>query len=103
MTTWSKLGSVAALLLVAFGASGATELDAKLLAAARGGQSAEVRELLAAGADANARGSDGSTPLLHAAHFGDMSSAEALLDELLKLQVYETVHSAKVPPLCRPE
>ncbi len=79
MTTWSKIGAVAALSLVAFGAHGASELDAKLLAAARRGQDAEVRQLIAAGADANAREADGSTPLLHAAHVGSVSSVQALL------------------------
>lgn len=79
MTPLSRSGFVAALLLVAFSASGASELDAELLAAARGGKSAEVRELLATGADANAREPDGSTPLLHAAHVGDSSSVQALL------------------------
>jgi ankyrin repeat protein len=75
----SKIGAFAASLLVALGAAGATELDTKLLEAARGAEAAEVRELLAAGADANARAADGSTPMLYAAHSGNMSSVQALL------------------------
>jgi ankyrin repeat protein len=75
----SRIICFAASLVVAFGASGATELDAKLLEAARSGRNAEVRQALAAGAAANAHEADGSTPLLHAAHVGDMSSVQALL------------------------
>jgi ankyrin repeat protein len=75
----SKIGAFAASLLVALGAAGATELDTKLLEAARGAEAAEVRELLAAGADANANAADGSTPMLYAAHSGNMSSVQALL------------------------
>ena len=79
VTTLSKIGAFAASLVIAFGASGATELDTKLLEAARRAEAAQVRELLAAGADANARAADGSTPMLYAAHFGSMSSVQALL------------------------
>jgi ankyrin repeat protein len=79
VTTLSKIGAFAASLVIAFGASGATELDTKLLEAARRAEAAEVRDLLEAGADANARAADGSTPMLYAAHFGSMSSVQALL------------------------
>ena len=64
---------------MAFGASGAPDLDAKLLEAAQKTHPSDVRALLAAGADANARAADGSTPLLYAAHFADMGSVQALL------------------------
>jgi ankyrin repeat protein len=64
---------------LSFGASGAPDLDAKLLEAAQGTHPKDVRALLAAGADANARAADGSTPLLYAAHFGDIASVQALL------------------------
>ncbi|HEY3517524.1 MAG TPA: ankyrin repeat domain-containing protein, partial [Gammaproteobacteria bacterium] len=79
MRTWAKIGAFAQALVVSFGASGATDLDAKLLEAAQKAEATEVRDLLAAGADANARGGDGSTPMLYAAHFGDVSSVQALL------------------------
>jgi ankyrin repeat protein len=79
VTTLSKIGAFAASLVIALGASGATALDTKLLEAAQRAEAAEVRQLLAAGADANARAADGSTPLLYAAHLGSMSSVQALL------------------------
>jgi len=78
--TLSRIGAFASLVLVSIAASGATELDAQLLEAAQQGNPAEIRELLAAGADANARAADGSTPMLYAAHFGDAGSVQALLD-----------------------
>jgi ankyrin repeat protein len=64
---------------MSFGASGAPEHDARLLQAAQKSNAAQVREALAAGADVNARASDGSTALLYAAHFGDASTVQALL------------------------
>jgi ankyrin repeat protein len=75
----SKIGAFASSLVISFGASGATELDARLLAAAQQFDSAQVRALLAAGADADARAADGSTAMLYAAHFGDTGSVQALL------------------------
>jgi len=75
----SKLVTFASLLLVSFGASAASDLDAKLLDAMQRSPAADVRALLAAGADANARASDGSTALLYAAHFGAADSVQALL------------------------
>ena len=73
----SALASLLALSVVAFAA---TDFDARLLQAAQKSDSAEVRALLAEGADPNARAADGATPLLHAAHFGDLDSVRALLD-----------------------
>jgi len=64
---------------MAFSASGTPELDAKLLEAAQRADSTQVRDLLTAGADANATAADGSTAMLYAAHFGDLTSVEALL------------------------
>ena len=78
MTTLSKIAAFASL-AIALGASGATELDAKLLEAAQRADATQVRELLAAGADANARAADGSTAMLYAAHFGNLASVQALL------------------------
>jgi ankyrin repeat protein len=75
----SKIGAFASVLVISFGAAGASDLDAKLLEVAQKVRPAEIRELLAAGADANARAGDGSTPMLYAAHFGDVSSVQALL------------------------
>jgi ankyrin repeat protein len=74
-----KIGAGTSLLLFSLAASAAPEHDAQLLRAAQRPSSTEVRALLAAGADANARASDGSTPLLYAAHFGDTASVQALL------------------------
>ena len=79
MRTLAKICAVAWSLLISFGASGASDLDAKLLAAAQKSQATEVRALVTAGADANARAADGSTPMLYAAHFGDPQSVRALL------------------------
>jgi ankyrin repeat protein len=74
-----KVGAGASLLFFSIAASAAPEHDAQLLRAAQHSSPTDVRALLAAGADANARASDGSTPLLYAAHFGDTASAQALL------------------------
>jgi uncharacterized protein len=74
-----KTAAVAALVLVSFGAADASDLDSKLLAAAQGNHPSDVRALLAAGADANAKAADGSTALVYAAHFGDLASVQALL------------------------
>jgi ankyrin repeat protein len=62
-----------------FTALGATDLDAKLLQAVQKANPTDVLALLAAGADPNARAADGSTPMLYAAHFGDIASVQALL------------------------
>src|SRR6478736_6647338 len=66
-------------LALSFSASAAPDLDAKLLDAAQNAHSTDVRALVAAGADANARATDGSTAMLFAAHFGDLGSVQALL------------------------
>jgi uncharacterized protein len=79
MKTMSKMGALASLVALSFGASAADEFEAKLLDAAQRSDSAEVRALLADGADANARAADGSTPLLFAAHVGDVDGVKALL------------------------
>jgi ankyrin repeat protein len=75
----SKIGAVATLAIASFGASGASDLDAKLLEAAQKTHPTSVRALLAAGANPNARAADGSTPMLYAAHFADIASVQALL------------------------
>jgi ankyrin repeat protein len=76
----SNIGALASLLLYSFAASAASDLDAKLLQVAQKPNSAtDVRALLTSGADANARAADGSTPLIYAAHFGDVASVQALL------------------------
>jgi ankyrin repeat protein len=77
--TFSRIAAFASLLIWSFGASSAPELDAKLLAVAQKSKPADVRALLAAGANANARAADGSTPMIYAAHFGDPASVQALL------------------------
>lgn len=79
MRTLSKIGAFASLFVLSCGASGAADLDAKLLEAAQQSKPTDVRALLGAGADANARAADGSTPMLYAAHFGDADSVRALL------------------------
>jgi uncharacterized protein len=77
--TLSKMSAFASLLIVSFGAWGAPDLDAKLLEAAQKTKPTDVRALITAGADANARAADGSTAMIYAAHFGDMGSVQALL------------------------
>ena len=67
-------GAALVLLYAAAPALGDTLLDA-----AQRRDAANVRTLLAEGADPNERSVDGSTPLLYAAHFGDAESAAALL------------------------
>jgi ankyrin repeat protein len=78
-TTLSKIGVFAATFVASFAASGDPALDAKLLDAAQKANPTEVRALLAAGGDANAKAADGSTPMLYAAHLGDAGSVQALL------------------------
>ena len=51
-----------------------------LLAAARAGDLADVRERLAAGADREARDADGATALMLAAHAGWLDVVRALID-----------------------
>jgi ankyrin repeat protein len=77
--TLSTIAAFASLFIVSLGASGAPALDAKLLEAVQKANPTEVRALLAAGADANARTADGSTPMIYAAHSGDTGSVRALL------------------------
>ncbi len=79
LRTFSKLAAFVSLFVFSIAASAAPNLDAKLLAAAQKHAPADVRALLAAGADPNARAADGSTPLLYAAHFGDLDSVRELL------------------------
>ncbi len=79
MRTLSAIGAIASLFIGSAGASGTPDLDAKLLAAVQKTNPTDVRSLLAAGADANARTADGSTPMIYAAHFGDSASVQALL------------------------
>ena len=79
MRTLSKTGALASLLIWSFGASAAGDLDAKLLEAAQKANPTDVRARLAAGANANARAADGSTPMTYAVHFGDSGSVQALL------------------------
>jgi ankyrin repeat protein len=52
----------------------------ELFAAAGTGDLDHARALLAAGADANARGEDGATALMRAAHAGDLAMVRLLLD-----------------------
>jgi len=75
----SRIAAFASLCMLSLGASSAPDLDAKLLDAAQQNNPTAVRALLAAGADANARAADGSTPMIYAAHFGDLGSVQALL------------------------
>ena len=79
MRTLPKIAAFASLLILSFAASAATDLDAKLLAAAQKANPTDIRGLLAQGADPNARAADGSTAMLYAAHFGASDSVQALL------------------------
>jgi ankyrin repeat protein len=51
-----------------------------LLRAAEAGDLARVQDLLAAGADCDARDADGATVLMHAAHAGHLEVVRALID-----------------------
>lgn len=53
--------------------------DTALLDAVKGKNLAEVKRLLGAGADVNARDAGGSTPLFHAASLGEYAIAQSLL------------------------
>ncbi|CAG0996156.1 protein phosphatase 1 regulatory subunit 27 [Burkholderiales bacterium] len=55
-------------------------MDEALIEAAAGGDLARVRELLASGANADARDAGGATALMHAAHAGRLDVVRALLD-----------------------
>jgi len=74
------VGAFASLLILGAVAWADPALDARLLAAAQQANTAQVREVLTAGADANARASDGTTAMIFAAHFGDSGTVQALLD-----------------------
>jgi len=54
-------------------------MDTKLLDEIRAGNTSGVKQLLAAGGDANARDSEGSTALMLAAYTGNLGMVEALL------------------------
>jgi ankyrin repeat protein len=53
--------------------------DSALTRAVKAGDRGAVRDLIASGADVNARSGDGSTPLLWAAHANDVETARALI------------------------
>jgi ankyrin repeat protein len=65
-----------AVLLVTIVRAGA---DSPLVKAAKGGDLAAARKLIAARADVNAPSGDGSTPLLWAVHYSDIEVAKALI------------------------
>ena len=71
-------GAAALMLAVALEASPAGAAD-DVVAAARAGDAAAARALLAAGADVDARQGDGATALHWAAHRGDLALADMLL------------------------
>src|SRR6478735_2337183 len=77
MVRKTKLGRVWAMSLavsvVVFGA------DLRLVDAARTQETAVVKSLVGAKADVNAKASDGSTALLWAAHWDDLTSGELLI------------------------
>ena len=73
--TWLAAWTVAAAAV----AGTAHAQDLRLVTAAAEQDSAEVRRLLAEGADANAARADGATALLWAAHWDDLESADRLL------------------------
>ena len=55
-------------------------VDTQLLEAAKRGTTEEVRRLLDAGADVNARGDDGVTALHEAAYYGPADVVQLLID-----------------------
>lgn len=77
-------GTLALALLVALSGCQSKSPDEQLILAARANDVAEVKQLLAAGADANADQVpryQGRPPLFHAATFGYLEVAQALIDE----------------------
>ncbi len=73
------LGGIVALGLLVPAAIASPSLNDRLYAAVRAGRAAEVRQLLAAGADANVHDSLGGTPLLDAAWAGNVEITKLLL------------------------
>src|SRR6185437_11656257 len=73
------LGGIVALGLLAPMAIGSSSLNDRLYAAVRAAKAAEVRQMLAAGADVNVRDSLGGTPLLDAAWAGNLEITKLLL------------------------
>jgi uncharacterized protein len=72
-----------------------------LHAAAAKGDAAEIKRLVAAGADLNARDGHGRTPLMVAAHRKRIDAAKALIDakadlNLLDVQAYDVITIAAV-------
>jgi len=65
--------------------------DTPLTIAAQNGDAAEVRTLLARGADANGKDSHGLTPLVRAARQGSYDAAVALLDGGADPNLYDSV------------
>jgi len=73
--------SILAVGLAAISLAGAlSAAERTLLDAAQDGQTKEVLEHLAAGADPNARDASGTTPLMYAAYYGDFLLVSELID-----------------------
>jgi ankyrin repeat protein len=76
---WLAIAAMLALVLGSASGRGHAAGEDPLVAAAREGDLAAVRSLLAQRANANAAGRDGSTPLLWATHHGNLDMARALI------------------------
>jgi ankyrin repeat protein len=68
------------LTLVAGSISNAATIDEQMFAAAKNGDSAEIRKLVTEGADVNARGPHGGTPLLTATNYNRLDAVKTLLE-----------------------
>jgi ankyrin repeat protein len=73
-------GCVGAAVAIAGLLLGSTFAQAKLLEAAEQGSTPEAIAALAAGADVNQRGPDGTTAIMFAAYFGDLDLVNALIE-----------------------
>ena len=76
---WLTLAALLAMVIVSAGGRGQAAGEPPLVAAARDGDVATVRSLLAQRADANAAARDGSTALLWAAQHSSLDMARALI------------------------
>ena len=76
---WLTIAALLAMVVLSAGTRGQAAGEPPLVAAARDGDLAAVRSLLAQRADANAAARDGSTALLWATHHGNADMARALI------------------------
>lgn len=85
------------LLLVLARSSSPQQPTTPLSLAAAGGDAAQIRTLIAQGADVNARDKDGLTALMWAARKGDTEAARVLIDARADLNVRDCVSAGWTP------